>query len=56
MYGLNLERITLDEILYEFDSSDIPLIITAVSFITLLMNWYNNKTPSTDQAIFSCSK
>jgi hypothetical protein len=38
MYGLNLERRILDKILYDVDSSDIH----TVSFIALLVNWYNN--------------
>jgi hypothetical protein len=42
IYGLNLDRRILDKTLYEFDSRDTPPIITTVSFITLLVNWYNN--------------
>jgi hypothetical protein len=33
----------MDKLLYEADNNDIPTIITAVSFITLLVNWYNNR-------------
>jgi hypothetical protein len=33
MYGLNLERRIFDKLLYEVDSSDIPRILTTVSFI-----------------------
>jgi len=32
----------LDKILYVIDESDMPLI-TAVCFITLHINWYNNQ-------------
>jgi hypothetical protein len=40
MYGFNPEKIILDKIVYEVDSSDIPRYYTA-SFITLFVNWYN---------------
>jgi hypothetical protein len=51
MYGLNVERRILDNILYEVDSSD---NYYNSQFITLFVNWY--KTPSTDQAILPYSK
>jgi hypothetical protein len=42
-YGLHLERRVFNEILYEADNSDNLTIITTVSFIALLVNWYNNR-------------
>jgi hypothetical protein len=54
MFGLSLERRIFDKILYDVDSSDIPPIITTVSFITLLVNWYNNRLlPLTSLLSFS---
>jgi hypothetical protein len=34
-----LERWILEKEVYEVDSNDVPTIITAISFITLLGNW-----------------
>jgi hypothetical protein len=39
MYETNLERKIVDNILYDVDST----IIIAVSFVTLFVNWYNNR-------------
>jgi hypothetical protein len=38
----NLEKRISDNILYEVDSSNIPIITTG-SFITLFMNWDDNR-------------
>jgi hypothetical protein len=39
MYGTKFERRIFDTILYEVDS----MIIITVTFVTLFVNWYNNR-------------